>query len=177
MQIMWQHSRAHSLIKLHTFLLSYALYFQQEKRANLLSIVMVFTSTKHKSNYWRSTGLLISGTKLCLIITVQTLKWDTWKEIVESQPFLKPKIFKIFCKQSAKIHSSTMCPLKTLKAFELTWPLREQPSNLWILWVPLQKTWESFVFRKCCDWTMFFQVSQFECLYCKETSTLLLNKI
>ena len=111
------------------------------------------------------------------LYTVQTLKWDTWKEIVQSQPFLKPKIFKIFCKQTDKIHSSTMCPLKTLKAFELTWPLRKQPSNLWILWVPLQKTWESFVFRKCCDWTMFFQVSQFEYLYCKETNTLLLNKI
>lgn len=177
MQIMWQYSREHSLIKLHTFLLSYALYFQQEKRANLLSIVMVFTSTKHKSNDWRSTGLLISGTKLCLIITVQTLKWDTWREIVQSQPFLKPGIFKVFCKQTDKIHSSTMCPLKTLKAFELTWPLRKQPSNLWILWVPLQKTWESFVFGKCCDWTMFFQVSQFEYLYCKETNTLLLNKI
>ena len=148
MQIMWQYSREHSLIKLHTFLLSYALYFQREKRANLLSIVMVFTSTKHKSNDWRSTGLLISGTKLCLIITVQTLKWDTWKEIVQSQPFLKPKIFKVFCKQTDKIHSSTMCPLKTLKAFELTWPLRKQPSNLWILWVPLQKNLRIFCFQK-----------------------------
>ena len=148
MQIMWQYSREHSLIKLHTFLLSYALYFQQEKSANLLSIVMVFTSTKHKSNDWRSTGLLISGTKLCLIITVQTLKWDTWKEIVHSQPFLKPKIFKVFCKQTDKIHSSTMCPLKTLKAFELTWPLRKWPSDLWMLLVHLQNNLGFFCFQK-----------------------------
>ena len=148
MQIMWQYSREHSLIKLHTFLLSYALYFQQEKRANLLSIVMVFTSTKHKSNDWRSTGLLISGTKLCLIITVQTLKWDTWKEIVQSQPFLKPKIFKVFCKQTDKIHSSTMCPLTSFKSIWTYLTSQETAFKFMNFMGPFAKNLRIFCFQK-----------------------------
>ena len=34
--------------------------------------------------------------------------------------FSETKDFQRFCKQTDKIHSSTICPLKTLKAFELT---------------------------------------------------------
>ena len=60
---------------------------------------------------------------------------------------LIPKIFEnkrfssffFFCKWSNKIQDSTIQPLhwKTLKPFELTWPLRNQPSNLWFLSVGL----------------------------------------
>ena len=32
-----------------------------------------------------------------------------------------------------------MQPLKTLKPFELAWPLRKQPSNLWMLLVRFQE--------------------------------------
>ena len=42
----------------------------------------------------------------------------------------KQKIFKSFCKRANKIQDSTIQPLKTLKPFELIWPLREQGTFL-----------------------------------------------
>ena len=42
-------------------------------------------------------------------------------------------ILKFFCKWTNKIQGSTMQLLKNLKPFELTWPFRIQPSNLWML--------------------------------------------
>lgn len=62
--------------------------------------------------------------------------------------------------------NSTMQQLKNLKTFELTctWSFGKQPSNLWILLICLQKKEKSRIFssKKCCDWTIFFRVSQFE---------------
>ena len=39
----------------------------------------------------------------------------------------------------------------------------------WILefyWSVSKNTWESFILRKLCDWTIFLQVSRFECPHC-----------
>ena len=47
-----------------------------------------------------------------------------------------------------KFKYSTMHSLKTLKPFELTWPLRKQPSNLWMLLVCLPKTLRIIRFQK-----------------------------
>lgn len=55
---------------------------------------------------------------------------------------------RFFSKQTDKIHSSTMCPLKTLKAFELTWPLRKQPSKFMNFMGPFAKNLRIFCFRK-----------------------------
>ena len=55
---------------------------------------------------------------------------------------------KSFCKWTHKIQGSTMQLKKTLQLCKLTWSLRKQPSNLWMLLVCLHKTWESFVFKK-----------------------------
>lgn len=54
-----------------------------------------------------------------------------------------------------------MQSFKTLKPFELTWPLKKQPSDSWILLVRLQNALESFVFKNR-DWIMFFQVPRLE---------------
>ena len=73
---------------------------------------------------------------------------------IQSQRFFSSrKILEcFFWKRTNKIQSSTRQPLKTLKPFEYTWPLRKDPSNLslkylWMLLVRLQKTWEHFVFK------------------------------
>ena len=57
------------------------------------------------------------------------------------------------------------------------WPLRKQPSNLWMLLVHYfaKKTWESFIFKKHCDWIVFFQVPRFKSLHCKHFQFLFLN--
>jgi len=74
--------------------------------------------------------------------------WRIWKKIIHSQRFLKTKDSQVFfCKWTNKIQGSTMQPLKTLKLIELTWPLRKQPWNSWMLLVLLQKTKERFVFE------------------------------
>ena len=77
-------------------------------------------------------------------------------------------IFFYFANGPIKFKYSTVQTLKTIKPFELTWPLRKQPSNLWMSLVHLQKkTWEPLVFGKWCVCTIFFQVSWVECLHCK----------
>ena len=77
--------------------------------------------------------------------------------------FWKQKILNFFDKGTNKIQGSTIQPLKTLKPFDLTWPVRKQPSNLWTYWSACLKSWESFVFiSRCRDWTIFFQVPRFE---------------
>ena len=90
---------------------------------------------------------------------------------IQSQRFLKTKdsevFFFFFCRWTNKIQGSTMQPLKTSKPFELTWPLRKQPSNLWMLLVRLQKNLTIFCFQKRCDWIIFFWVSWFACPHCK----------
>ena len=84
--------------------------------------------------------------------------------------FLKQKILKFFCKRINKIQGSTMRLLKTFKPCELTWPLKKQLSKSGMLLVHLQKTWESFVFKKSCDWIIFFKVPQFKKLHCKNVT-------
>ena len=60
-----------------------------------------------------------------------------------------------------------MQPLKTLKPFELTWPLGKQPSNIMNVIGPFEKNLRIFCFqKKSCDWIIFFQVSRFECPRC-----------
>ena len=72
-----------------------------------------------------------------------------WRRVSNHNVFWRQKIFKFFCKRTNKIQCSTMQPLKTLKPFELTWPLRKQPSNSRMLLVRLQKKkLDSFVFQK-----------------------------
>lgn len=57
------------------------------------------------------------------------MNWDTWKKIVQIKMFFENKGFSIyiyvFCKQTYNIQGSTLQPLKTLKAFELTWLILE----------------------------------------------------
>ena len=75
--------------------------------------------------------------------------------------FWKHKIREFFWKRTNKIRGSTMQPLKTLKAFELTWPLRKQPSNSWMLLARLQRTWESLFSKNVWSW-IIFQMPRFE---------------
>ena len=57
-----------------------------------------------------------------------------------------------------------MQPLKTLKPFKLTWPLRKQPSNPGMLLVhlPRKKVRNPLLKKKGFDWIIFFQVPQLE---------------
>ena len=79
--------------------------------------------------------------------------------------FKKQKIPKFFCKRINKIQGSTIQPLKTLKPCELTWPCRKLLKS-----GSFAKTWESFVFKKSCDWIIFFKVPQFKKLHCKKVT-------
>ena len=75
----------------------------------------------------------------------------------------------VFADRLIKFKYSTMQPLKFLKPFKLTWPIRKQPSNWWMLLHGpyAKKKLENLVFRKRCDCKIFFQVSRFECPLCK----------
>ena len=75
----------------------------------------------------------------------------------------------VFADRLIKFKYSTMQPLKFLKPFKLTWPIRKQPSNWWMLLHGpyAKKKLENLVFRKRCDCRIFFQVSRFECPLCK----------
>ena len=93
------------------------------------------------------------------------LNWHIWKKIVHAlATLLKTKdshVFFLFATGPIKFRYSTMQPLNTIKPFELTWPLRKQPSNSWMLLVCLQKKLENLLW---CNNTIFSQA--FECLYC-----------
>ena len=52
--------------------------------------------------------------------------------MVQSQRFMKTKYSHDFL-QKDQIQGSTMQLLKTLKPVKLAWPVRKQPSNLWML--------------------------------------------
>ena len=70
---------------------------------------------------------LLAHSLLVRSIAERNLKPGHLKE--ESQRFileLKTKDFLCFYKRTNKIHYSTMQPLKTLKPFEVTLPLRKQ---------------------------------------------------
>ena len=47
---------------------------------------------------------------------------------------------------------STMQPLKTLKLLELTWPLRKQPSDSWMLLARCEKKLKNILFSKKTSW-------------------------
>lgn len=93
-------------------------------------------------------------------------KGDTWQKIVQSI-FSKNKRFSS-CFQNReiefKVQLQPMQPLKTLKLFELSWPPRKQPLNLWLFLVHLQRTLSIFCHQKTL-WLgtiIFFQVSRFD---------------
>ena len=56
----------------------------------------------------------------------------------------------------------TMQPLKTLNRLKLIDLLGNSLQIYECYWSFHKKTWESFVFRNRCDWTIFFQVPRFE---------------
>ena len=76
--------------------------------------------------------------------------------------------FFFFCKRTSNIHKFEGCFLRgevTSKGFKVFSDCIVEP---WILLVGLQKkNVESSVFRKRCDWTIFFQVYWFECPHSK----------
>lgn len=60
--------------------------------------------------------------------------------------------------------------LQNLKAFELTWlTLKTCLKFMKFYWLISKQTWESFVFTKHCDWTIF-HVSWLDCLRCNITN-------
>ena len=91
------------------------------------------------------------------LMSKRTLTW-TWyclpyiatTQIWHLEDYSMTTLFEIksFCKWTHKIQGSTMQLKKTLQLCKLTWSLRKQPSNLWMLLFCLYKTWESFVFKK-----------------------------
>lgn len=77
-------------------------------------------------------------------------KGDTWQKIVQSI-FSKNKRFSSCFKNREiefKVQLQPMQPLKTLKLFELSWPPRKQPLNLWLFLVHLQRTLSIFCHQK-----------------------------
>ena len=80
---------------------------------------------------------LTESQNLSVCLQCNYSNWDTWKKIVQSQRFLKTKDSQVifFGERTNKIQNTIMQPLKTLKSFQLTWPLRKQLSNLWMLLV------------------------------------------
>ena len=93
---------------------------------------------------------------------------ETWKEIVQSQRyFWNLKFLKFFCNGTNNIVKFEGCFLRALvnsngfKAFNgctieflnFTGLLAKKLENLLFL-------------EKSCEWTIFFQVSRFECLHC-----------
>ena len=89
------------------------------------------------------------------------LQWSTQtgalvRRLSNHNVFWKQKIPIFFFWQTDQWNSSfTYTTVKNFETAELTWPLRKQPSNLWMLLVCKKKkgkTWECFVFKKRCDW-------------------------
>ena len=84
--------------------------------------------------------------------------WDIWKKIAQSLSlfFWRQKILKFFYKWTKIIHKFEGCFLSgqvcsnSFKVFNRTWIVEP-----WILLVHFQKSVRVFVFRKCCDWTIF----------------------
>ena len=65
---------------------------------------------------------------------MRTLKPGHLEEDCPITTFSQNKRFSsVFADRPIKLKYSTMQPLKFLKAFELTWPLRKPPSNWWML--------------------------------------------
>ena len=104
-------------------------------------------------------------TATLITFSVQLLKPSTWEKIFipTHNIFCKLTILKCFCKRTNKIQHSTVHWLKTIKLFELTWPLRKQPLNSWMLLFCLQKNLKTlFFFKNRGDWIISFQAPQFD---------------
>ena len=91
----------------------------------------------------------MKGSQLYLSFTDRLLELGHLEEDCSITTISENKRFSSFsCKVTNKIQDSTMWTLKTLKAFDLTWLLRKQLSNSWMLWVRLQKNLRIFCFQK-----------------------------
>ena len=98
-------------------------------------------------------------------------KWDTRKKIVQWQRFLTAKDSQVFCKQTNKNKDWTVQLMWTLNHLNLL-NLSGNNSQIYeCCWSICKTTWDSFVFRKRWDWTVFFQVSRFESLHCNTVWT------
>ena len=82
-----------------------------------------------------------------ITVTVRLLKPGPLVEDYPITTFFESKILNFFFLANGLI-KLTMQLLRTLKPFEVTWPLRKQPSNLWMLFVHLQKNLQFFCFQK-----------------------------
>ena len=104
-------------------------------------------------------------------------KWDTRKKIVQSQRFLTTKDFQVFCKQTNKNKDWTVQLMWTLNHLNLLDLSGNRPQIYEGCWSICKTTLDSFVFRKRCDWTIFFQVSRFECLHCNRVWTSIILRL
>ena len=83
-------------------------------------------------------------------------KWTLGRRLSTHNFFWKQRIPKLFWKQTDRIFkfwtlkgsATVYATMKTLKPFELTWPPRKQPSNLWLFLVRLQRTSSIFCYQK-----------------------------
>ena len=64
----------------------------------------------------------------CVSFIVQIyLNRDTWKKIVQSQRFLKPKDSQFFLETNQKNSRLNSATVENVQTVELTWPLRKHP--------------------------------------------------
>ena len=76
--------------------------------------------------------------------------------------FWKQKILKFFCKRTDNIHKFECFFLETSGKFKRFNSFQRLHSWTLNSIVPFAKNLESFVFKKPCDWIVFFQVPRFE---------------
>ena len=85
--------------------------------------------------------------------------------------FWQPKILKFFANRPIKINIKTVQLMWTLNHSNLL-DLSGNSPQIYECYCSICKTtWDSFVFRKRWDWTIFFQVSRFECQHCNRVWT------
>ena len=90
--------------------------------------------------------------------------WGTWMKIIPSHWLLKTKDSQVFFLANR--------PITFMNLRAVSWKLRSVQTvlklstvtflNLEFYWSVCKNTWESFIFKKRCDWTLFFQVPRFE---------------
>ena len=104
-------------------------------------------------------------------------KWDTRKKIVQSQRFLTTKDSQVFCKQTNKNKDWTVQLMWTLNHLNLLDLSGNSPQIYECYWSICKTTWDSSVFRKRWDWTIFFLVSKFESLHCNRVWTSIILRL
>ena len=120
---------------------------QAKVRGQGWGLMLIWGETKSKAVYF----LVYTSTVITYLVTCwrfAVLEPGLLDEDGPSHRFLKTKDSQVFCKCTNKIQDSAMPRLKTFNPFERTWPLRKQPSNLWMLLVRLQKNLESLLFSE-----------------------------